>query len=166
MISLRPVSAPDLVTIERWASGMADHMSRTRPQGKAADHHDPAAGLFWYVIAEDDRDVGTVWIELLPGEPPGDDPEAVLGILLGEEADLGRGLGSGAIALAVEEFRRAHARIPVVLRVRRSNARALACYRRAGFAITGSGSKTLPSGEAVPYYRMVLAADAAGAQEA
>ena len=101
-----------------------------------------------------------------PRRAADDDPEAVLGIFLGEPADLGRGIGSAAIELAVEEFRRAHARIPIVLRVRRSNARAIACYRRARLRRQGSGSKTLPSGEAVPYYRMVLAAGAGDAREA
>jgi len=58
--------------------------------------------------------------------------------------------------LAVAEFRSAHPHLPIVLRVRRSNTRAIACQRRVGFTVTGSGSKSLPSGEVVPYYRMVL----------
>jgi RimJ/RimL family protein N-acetyltransferase len=130
-------------------------MSRTRPLAAAADRHDPGAGLYWYVIAEDGRDVGTVWIELLPGAS-----EAVLGVFLGDEADRGRGVGSTAVELAVAEFRRAHAQTPIVLRVRRTNARGIACYRRAGFSVVGSGSKTLPSGEVVPYYRMALRPEA------
>ena len=150
-VSLRPVPALDLAAIDHWASGVTESMSRTRPLAEAANRYDPAAGLFWYVIAEDGRDVGTVWIEL-----PAAASEAVLGILLGDEADRGRGVGSAAVELAVAEFRRAHARVPIVLRVRRTNARAIACYRRAGFAVAGSGSKTLPSGEVVPYYRMAL----------
>jgi hypothetical protein len=150
-VSLRPVSTPDLATIDRWASGTADTMSRTRPLLDGAAHHDPGAGLHWYMIAEDGRDVGTVWIELLTAEA-----EAVLGIFLGAAGDLARGIGSAAIGLATAEFRRAHAQTPIVLRVRRSNARAVACYRRAGFAVTDSGSKTAPSGEVVLYYRMVL----------
>jgi ribosomal protein S18 acetylase RimI-like enzyme len=152
---LRPVSAFALAAIDRWASGVAESMSRTRPLAAAADRHDPAAGLYWYVIAEDGRDVGTVWIELLPAAS-----EAILGIFLGDPEDRGRGVGSAAIGLAVAEFRRAHAQTPIALRVRRTNARAIACYRRAGFAVTGSGSKTLPSGEVVPYYRMVLRPEA------
>jgi RimJ/RimL family protein N-acetyltransferase len=150
-VALRPVSARDLATIDRWARGVDAYMSRARPFAEAADRHEPAAGLFWYVITERGRDAGTVWIELLL-----DGSEAVLGIFLGEAEDLGRGVGSAAIALAVAEFRRTHAEVPIVLRVRRSNARALACYRRAGFAVTESGSKSLASGEIVPYYRMVL----------
>jgi hypothetical protein len=120
-VSLRPVAAQDVPAIDRWAGGMADYLSRTRPYAAGADHHDPPSGLYWYVITEAGVDVGTVWIEVLPA---------------GSEAVLG------------------HAALPLVLRVRRSNARAIACYRHAGFAVTGSGSKSLPSGEVVPYYRM------------
>ena len=82
--------------------------------------------------------------------------EAVLGVFLGDARHLGRGIGSAAVALALAEFRTAHPELPVALRVRRTNARAIACYRRVGFTITGSGTKSLPSGETVPYYGMVL----------
>ena len=129
---------------------MVDHMSRTRPYAEAADRHDPDSGLYWYVIAEDDLDVGTVWIELLPAGS-----EAVLGVFLGDAAYFGLGIGTAAIELAIAAFRRAYRQLPIVLRVRRSNARAIACYRRVGFTVTGNGSKSLPSGEVVPYYRMV-----------
>ena len=129
---------------------MADHMSRARPYAEAADRHNPASGLYWYVIVADGLDVGTVWIELLTIAS-----EAVLGVFLGDAANLGRGIGTAAVGLAMAEFRGAHRHVPVALRVRRSNARAIACYRRAGFTVTGGGSKSLPSGEVVLYYRMV-----------
>jgi S-methylmethionine-dependent homocysteine/selenocysteine methylase/ribosomal protein S18 acetylase RimI-like enzyme len=148
-VSLRPVSAADLPTIDRWASDMAEHMSRTRPYAESAERHDPGSGLHWYVIAADGADVGTVWIELLPAGS-----EAVLGIFLGDPSLFGRGIGAAAVGLAVAAFRREHPHVPIVLRVRRSNARAVACYRRAGFSVTGSGSKPLPSGEVVPYLHM------------
>ncbi len=150
-VSIRPVQAVDQATIRRWARAVADTMSRTCPHAEAADRHDPDSGLYWYVIAEDERDVGTVWIELLPAGS-----EAVLGVYLGDPSDCGRGIGTAAIDLAITELRRAHPHLPIVLRVRRSNTRAIACYRRVGFTVIGSGCKSLPSGEAVPYYRMVL----------
>ena len=81
--------------------------------------------------------------------------QAVLGVFLGDASNLGRGIGTAAIGLAIAEFHRLHQQLPIVLRVRRSNARAIACYRRVGFSVTGSGSKSLPSGEVVPYYLMV-----------
>ncbi len=152
-VSLRAAQAADQAVIRRWAEAVADGMSRTHPLAASANRHDPASGLFWYVIAVDDRDIGTVWVEL---PPPGS--EGVLGIFLGDAADRGHGLGTGAVEIAVAEFRRVHPRLPVALRVRCSNARAVACYRRVGFAVAGHGSKTLPSGEVVPFYRMVLPA--------
>ncbi len=148
-VSLRPVAARDVPAIDRWAGGMADYLSRTRPYAAGADHHDPGSGLYWYVITEAGVDVGTVWIEVLP-----DGSEGVLGVFLGEASLFGRGIGTAAIELAVAEFRGRHAALPIVLRVRRSNARAIACYRRVGFTVTDSGSKPLPSGELVPCYRM------------
>ena len=150
--SLRPVAEDDQANIERWAGFAAGHMSRTHPLDAAADHHAPAAGLFWYVITSDGRDVGTVWVELPPGAS-----EAVLGVFLCDAAHLGRGIGTAAVELALAEFRAAHPGLPVALRVRRTNQRAIACYRRVGFTVTGSGTKSLPSGETVPYYSMVVA---------
>ncbi len=152
-VTLRPVAAGDQPSIDRWARFAADHMSRTHPFAKAADRHDPESGLHWHIITADGRDVGTVWIELPTGSC-----EAVLGVFLGDPSFVGRGIGAAAVELAVAEFRRAHPHLPIVLRVRRSNARAIACYRRVGFTVAQSGVKSLPSGEVVPYYRMVLAA--------
>jgi ribosomal protein S18 acetylase RimI-like enzyme len=149
--SLRTVTEGDQANIERWAEFAASPMSRTRPLDAAASRHAPDAGLFWYVIVSGGRDVGTVWIELPPGSS-----EAILGIYLGDATLLSRGIGGAAVKLALAEFRAAHPTAAVALRVRRSNGRAIACYRRAGFTLAGSGTKSLPSGEAVPYYRMVF----------
>ncbi len=151
-VSLRPVAAGDQPNIDHWAVVAADHMSRTRPYAEGADRHDPESGLFWYVIAHGGREVGTVWIELPQGAG-----EAILGVYLGEASFFGRGIGTAAVELAVAEFRAAHPQFPVSLHVRRANERAIACYRGIGFTVTGSGTKSLPSGETVPYYSMVLA---------
>ena len=148
-ISLQPVSAPDLPTIDRWAVLVADHLSRARPFAEGADHHDPGSGLYWYVIAEAGLNVGTVWIEL-----PAGDSEAVLGVFLGDSSSFGRGIGAARSPSPSRSSVASMRHVPIGLRVRRSNARAIACYRRVGFTITGRGSKSLPSGEVVPYYRM------------
>jgi RimJ/RimL family protein N-acetyltransferase len=142
----------DQADIQRWAGFAAGHMSRTHPLDAAADCHAPASGLYWYIIVADGRDVGTVWVELAPGAG-----EALLGVFLCDAAHVGRGIGTAAVELALAEFRAARPGLPVTLRVRRTNERAIACYRRVGFTVTGSGTKSLPSGETVPYYSMVLA---------
>jgi RimJ/RimL family protein N-acetyltransferase len=150
-VALRAVEPGDLPAIDRWAGGLGDRISRTRPYAGGADRDDRAAGLWWYVITYDGVGVGTLWIELAPGGA-----EAVLGVYLGDPEWYGRGLGTAAIRLAVAEFRDAHPAVPIVLRVRRDNVRAAACYRRAGFVMAGDGTKVLPSGEVVAFHRMVL----------
>jgi ribosomal protein S18 acetylase RimI-like enzyme len=146
------VSPADLATIDRWAAAIgADAPSRTRPYAASAERHDPAAGLFWTVVVTDGRDVGTIWIERLGLS------DARLGVFLGDPADFGRGLGRSALRLAIAQYREAYPGDPVSLHVRRSNARAVACYRAVGFVIVDTGSKVLPSGERVAFETMVLA---------
>ena len=120
------------------------------PYDEGAVGHDPDAGLHWYVITESGLDAGTIWIEVLPTQA-----EAVLGVFLGDPSKFGHGIGTAAIELAISAFRHSHPQLPIVLRVRQANARAIACYRRAGFVVTGTGSKSLPSGGRVSFYRMV-----------
>jgi RimJ/RimL family protein N-acetyltransferase len=155
-VSLRPVAPEDLATIARWAVavGSDSYMSRTRPTAAGADRHDPASGLFWYLVVEDARDMGTVWIERLPAEP-----EARLGVFLGSTEDFGRGVGRAALRLAIREFRKAFPAEAISLHVRRSNERAIRCYRSVGFAIVDTGTKRSRSGALVTFYRMTCSRD-------
>lgn len=152
-VTLRPVRPQDLDLIARWAStGYLDEFtSRLRPRDTQAQHHDPENGLFWFVIVHADTDIGTVWIE--PGEQPN---ESALGVSLSHPSLFGRGLGAQAIRLAVNECRARHPAQVITLHVRESNARAIACYEKIGFASASSGMKLLPSGEEVPYLQMQL----------
>jgi RimJ/RimL family protein N-acetyltransferase len=150
-ISLRPVSPEDLATIDRWASDIGSSApSRTRPIAEGADQHDPASGLFWYLVIEDGREVGTVWIERLPGESG-----ARLGVFLGSPSDFGRGIGKAALRLAISEFRQVLPNESILLNVRQSNVRALGCYRSVGFEIIGTGSKMASTGDPITFYRML-----------
>jgi len=151
-ISLRPVSPADLATIDGWAAAIGDAApSRTRPFAAGADRHDPAAGLFWYVVVADAREVGTVWIERLAGSS-----EPRLGVFLGDQSDFGRGVGREALRLAIAEFRGAFPGDPISLHVRQSNERAIGCYRAVGFEVVDSGKKVLASGESIAFHTMVL----------
>jgi RimJ/RimL family protein N-acetyltransferase len=126
-------------------------MSRIFPHDPRAGCHDPAHGLFWYLILVDCFPVGTVWIERLNSSSPG-----ILGIFLGNPSFFGRGIGRSAISLAVTAFRRACPGVPISLNVRQANLRAISCYRRAGFAIVGNGTKTSKSGTEIPFLRMTF----------
>jgi RimJ/RimL family protein N-acetyltransferase len=151
-ISLRPVSPADLAVIDGWAGAIGEEApSRSRPLATGADCHDPAAGLFWYVVVADAREVGTVWIERLAGQS-----ESRLGVFLGDPSDFGRGIGREALRLAVAEFHSAFPRDPISLHVRCSNERAIACYRAVGFEIVDSGTRVRSSGEEVAFHTMAL----------
>lgn len=146
------MSPDDLAAIDRWAANLGERVpSRTRPLAGGAGRHDPASGLFWYVIVADDREVGTVWIERLGGQS-----EGRLGVFLGEPSDFGCGFGQAALRLAVDDFRNACPGDSISLHVRCSNALAIGCYRAVGFETVNFGTKTLPSGERIPFRTMVL----------
>ena len=153
MIALRPFLLEDLALIAEWASAfcLEDYVSRLRPRGARAVCHDPAKGLFWFIIVSSGADVGTVWLE------PGEGPEgSVLGVYLKHPSLFDRGIGSDAIRLALDECRRRRSTRVVTLHVRRDNARAIACYEKLGFAITSRATKTLASGERLSYFEMRL----------
>lgn len=157
-IWLRPVSPADLATIDRWATALGSEApSRTRPLAAGADRHDPTGGLFWQVVVADDREVGTVWIERL------ERCEARLGVYLGDPADFGRGIGQAALRLAIADFRAACPGDALSLHVRESNARAIACYRAAGFEIVETATKVSTSGELVVFHTMLLPPGASAA---
>ena len=64
-VDLRPFEECDLPRLASWARHIdADaYMSRTRPLDVTRVGHRAEAGLLWYVIRVDDRDVGTIWLE-------------------------------------------------------------------------------------------------------
>jgi RimJ/RimL family protein N-acetyltransferase len=152
-VALRPFRPQDLDLIARWASigYLSELTSRLRPRDAQARHHDPENGLFWFVIVQADTAIGTVWIE--PGEQPS---ESTLGVFLSHSSLFGRGLGTQAIRLAVDECRASRPAQVIMLHVRQGNARAIACYEKIGFATTSHGTKLLPSGEEIPYFEMRL----------
>ena len=75
-------------------------------------------------------------------------------IYLNERSLFGRGIGARAIALALEAFWARHPTSRVTLHVRRSNVRALACYKRAGFSISSAGIKPGVDGRDISFFEM------------
>ena len=151
-VDLRPFEEPDLPRLAAWARHIdaGAYMSRTRPLDDAPVSHDPETGLLWYVIRVDDRDVGTVWTEREAASSC-----ARLGILLGDEALFGRGIGTAAVGLLIERVRAGDKRIrTLALHVRRGNERAIACYEKCGFIRVESGTKLRPDGTVIEFYRM------------
>jgi RimJ/RimL family protein N-acetyltransferase len=154
MTALRPFTEDDLRLVAEWAGAtdLGTYVSRLRPRGAGAVCHDPDCGLFWYVIVDGGADVGTVWLE------SGDRAdEAILGIYLKDPSMFGRGIGSAAVRLALNERLVSRPLRAVDLHVRRNNARAIACHEKLGFAITARGTKVDAAGARVPFLEMRLA---------
>jgi RimJ/RimL family protein N-acetyltransferase len=152
-ISIRPFQSGDLQCLDQWATriNINDFMSRSRPKSLAIVAHNPSAGLYWYIIVDSDREIGTVWIE------PGDQPDtSVLGIFLGDQSVFGRGIGSQAIRYAIIQFRAAFPGRAITLNVRQSNHRAIACYKKVGFSVVAGSVKVFGNGDSIPIFQMRL----------
>ncbi len=154
-ISLRSFDERDLSMLDIWRREIRSeqYMERLHP---AAFESTGLEGLgidfAWYVIEDGGEPVGSVWIERRRNDPS----VGVLGIVIGRTSSLGRGIGTQAIRKAVPMARRLLGFDRVRLLVRKSNPRAVACYRKCGFTITGEGSRRLESAGSVAFYRMEL----------
>jgi RimJ/RimL family protein N-acetyltransferase len=82
-----------------------------------------------------------------------------LGIMIGHPDKLGIGLGQQVIPLAIEL---AHTRLRfegVQLRVRKTNFRAIGCYKACGFRIIGEGTYINKKGEEITFSEMHMQSD-------
>jgi RimJ/RimL family protein N-acetyltransferase len=158
-VELRPFDECDLPMLEMWAFRIraGRYMSRVRPLDPACRGHAPAAGVLWFVIIAGGRDVGAIWLERESADC------ARVGMLLGDESLFGRGIGSRALALAIERAGELSVG-RVSLHVRAGNGRAIACYAKCGFVAVCRGVKsTYDDGGMIEYLRMELRLGAAGA---
>lgn len=84
--------------------------------------------LRWYHIKSEDSYIGAIWLEAQDGEE-----YAVLGILIADPGFRSKGIGTAAIQWMIEHDLPDMGVNQVLLRVRRNNTRAVACYEKAGF---------------------------------
>jgi RimJ/RimL family protein N-acetyltransferase len=150
-VTLREFQEADIARLDIWAKdiGSEDFMSRYRPRNLAVTAHSPEQGILWFVIRFSGRDIGTVWLE---GDVASD--QAILGIFLGEESLLGRGIGQKAINLALEYAEKLGRLRTILLNVRENNTRAIACYKKCGFNVVASGVKRAVTGTEIHYLTM------------
>lgn len=123
-VRLRAFTAADRTLIEHWAETIdsSNFMTRFQP---LPDQH-----LIWDIVQVDGQDAGVVWLEHADTSC-----EARLGIMLGIPTLLGCGIGTEAILLIMEKAKAQASLQSIVLNVRASNTRAIACYQRCGFEI-------------------------------
>ncbi|MBH3449521.1 GNAT family N-acetyltransferase [Pseudomonas putida] len=138
-LALRPFCIRDHAQLERWAENIqsSGYMARFKPH---------TAALAWNVIVCNGQDVGAVWLERTEHSD-----EARLGILLGEPALLGRGIGRRAILLTIEAVTRVHPLLFITLNVRESNERGIRCYEHCGFHVTSMSER----GEVGSTYKVI-----------
>lgn len=154
-LTLRRFTESDLHHLPSWSEeiGSDQYMERLRPVSfDSSGFEGWGRDYAWYVICADGQDIGCVWIE----SRRTNGAIGILGIMIGRGEFLGRGLGRAAIEAAIPAARELLGFDVVRLHVRQSNLRAIACYGKCGFVVTGEGAKPYEDGDKIPFYRMEL----------
>lgn len=148
--SLRPFTPEDVPLLQSWidAGDASRFMSRWRPRSFSGGGW-PDGLVRWHMILSGDQEIGTIWIE----RDSEDEHAGDLGILIADPAFRGRGIGSEAIRLAESDAKAAWGIGVVRLRVRASNLRGIACYRKSGYEVTGDSQKEI-DGEPTMIFHM------------
>ncbi|MBI9050320.1 MAG: GNAT family N-acetyltransferase [Anaerolineaceae bacterium] len=151
-ISLRNFSQNDLELLSKWDSDInaQQYMSRCEPEVYAQTNIMQSYLSAWYVILMDEQPIGTIWFE----KETIDDDFVILGILLGNATHFGKGIGRKAIELGLQRAANRLEFSKVRLHVRKSNKRAINCYIKCGFEITGEDTKEMDEGEVIPFIEM------------
>ncbi|MFA5014385.1 MAG: GNAT family N-acetyltransferase [Actinomycetota bacterium] len=97
----------------------------------------------FYTINLNDEMIGSIWIELDENEPD----STYLGVMIGPEKYLGKGIGTIAIKKAIEKSQNKLNFNKVKLNVRKSNERAISCYTKIGFKIISEWNRIDESGK-------------------
>jgi len=156
-ITFRQFRTDDLILYEKWRNDINAHhlMSNFYPPQFNGEIVTRSNLYVWYVIVIDSADVGTIWLE----KEKLHDSLVSLGIMIGHPDKLGIGIGQQVIPLAIEL---AHTRLRfegVQLRVRKTNIRAIGCYKKCGFSIIGEGTYINKIGQEIAFYEMQMPAD-------
>ena len=153
-VSLRKFTFKDLVPYQNWRDEIdaRQYMSQFYPKAFNGRDTDHPKLYVWHVIVVDGVDVGTIWLE--KNHP--NDNVANLGILIGRQDKFGQGIGTKSIPLAIEQSQWALAFKSVELNVRKTNARAIACYKNCGFTIVSEEQKVNKEGEKISFAIMQL----------
>lgn len=152
-VTLRRFGPADLDYLQTWRRNIDSdrYMASLKPlRFSESGFGGWGRSYVWFVIVAGGRDVGAVWIDRRRRHPG----QGVLGIVIGHTERLGRGIGRQAILQALFRARGILDFDLVRLTVRQSNTRAVRCYRRCGFRVTGRGIKPMEDGDKVPFYRM------------
>jgi RimJ/RimL family protein N-acetyltransferase len=144
----------DLGMLETWCKSIQSDqfMSRVTPDLYTKGGSVKNELWDWYLINQNNQPMGTIWIE--KSNPSSE--MAKLGILLGSDELFGKGIGSQSVLLAIKLSYKNLKFRTVQLNVRKSNSRAISCYRKCGFSIIREGKKINEANEEIEFYTMQL----------
>ena len=151
-VTLRSFLSNDLKQHLAWADAIdaRRYMSRIFPKRFEGNSIENNSYFCWYVIMYNDVDVGSIWLE----KQNADDNVTQLGILIGNENLLDKGIGRKAIEQAILDSLSIKPASTVLLNVRKSNERAQACYKACGFKIVSQDVKTNDYGDRIEFFTM------------
>ncbi|HXM18287.1 MAG TPA: GNAT family protein [Candidatus Tumulicola sp.] len=138
MIRLRPLEPGDVRMLQRWVntSPARDFIFTRLPLSREQEQE-------WLARAASDPKTPTYIIQTLRGKDIGvtglviDGARATLGISIFERSYWNKGCGTDAVRTLIDGAFRALPLVRIELTVLVDNARAIACYERAGFAREG-----------------------------
>jgi RimJ/RimL family protein N-acetyltransferase len=105
--------------------------------------------LLWFIILDDDAEIGTIWFERKDPDMVGYD----LGIYLNRIYLFGKGIGRTVIKSAMDTILSEKDVQGLHLDVRKENIRAIRCYEKLGFKTIYEGEKVTSSGK-IKFQRM------------
>lgn len=142
----------DLIKLDAWCKSIqADQfMSNVTPEQYKIGNHVQSNLWDWYIIKHDDQSIGTVWLE----KKDSTSNTAKLGILLGSYDHFGKGIGTKAVLHAIESSKMKLGLQSVQLNVRKTNLRAISCYKKCGFSIVREDTKINKANEKILFYTM------------
>ena len=151
-VALRRFTTNDLRQYQAWLEAIDAqcYMSHWFPASFDGHIVNENPNVCWFVIVYNDLDAGSVWLEREDAK----DYVFQLGILIGREELLGKGIGREAIEQAILATQTDIPFTAVRLNVRKDNTRAIACYMACSFRMVGQGVKTNAKGERIEFLTM------------
>ena len=148
-IHFRKVTQPDLNKFPEWYEriGGPELFSNFIPSTfvSFAESKD----LLWFIILDDDDEIGTIWFEIKEQNMESYD----LGIYLNRIDLFGKGIGRMVIRTAMDTILSEKDVQGLYLDVRKENLRAIRCYEKLGFKAIFEGEKVTSSGK-IKFQRM------------
>ena len=150
-IHFRQVTEPDRDKFQMWYKRIGGPELFTHCIPSSFVSFERYQDLLWFIILDNDDEIGTIWFEKNDTDKMGHD----LGIYLNRIELFGKGIGKMVINAAIDSIIRKKGIREIHLNVRQNNVRAIRCYEGLGFETINEGEKETDSGT-IEFKRMKL----------